>query len=180
MKKILSIFFAFFVVIIESTVMQKFKVAGILPNLSLVYVSSIALNGGSRWGRNIGFVVGLTQDVLLCPYIGLYTLIYFFLGQLVGLFHRVLRGTNLFSPLLIIIAADILYGFVSFVLYAFLQGQTDIFYYFKTIILPEAAYTSFFAIPAYWLIYWMSHRLNRLRVKNMITQSFSEEEQVEL
>ena len=176
MKKVLTIFFSFFIVILESTALQNLKLMGVMPNLSLVFVMSIALNSGSRCGRWTGFLTGLAQDVLLCPYIGFYTLFYFLLGHISGQFHRILRGSSLFTPLLLMIGGDLIYGIVSFIFRAFLQGQTDLSAYFKWIILPEAAYTAFFALPVYAIVFYLGAGLDKLKVKNMITRKFAEEE----
>ena len=179
MKKILALLFGLVLIILESTLFTRLRVAGVIPNLTLIMVISIGLVEGSRWGRNIGLFMGLTQDVLFTSYIGVYALIYFLIGHISGYGHRVLRRGNLLTPVLLILAGDILYGAVSYLFSAFLVGQTNFGYYWNRIILPEASYTGFFILPVYCLIAGVSHLLDGRHLKDMITRNFTHRERIE-
>ena len=176
MKKVLMLFFCFLVVILESTLLVRFRIAGIIPNLSLVIVMSIGLSDGCGWGRGAGFFTGLTHDVLFSHRIGYFALIYYLLGHVSGYGHRILRRANLLIPLILILIGDILFGLINFFFLKFLHGVTDFPMYFHEIILTEASYTSFFVLPLYCLITWSSRKLSHFRMKDMITHRFSNEE----
>ena len=179
MKKLLIFLFAFVCVILESTLFVRLRIGGIIPNLTLIVVVSIALAEGNGWGRGIGFFMGLTHDVLFSHRIGYFALMYYLLGHLCGYGHRILRRGNLLIPLLLTILADFVYGFTNYFFLAFLHGRTDPSLYFHQIILPEAAYTSLFILPIYAFITWAAGLLSRIHVKDVITHRFHGGERIE-
>lgn len=178
MKKMVAVFLVFLTVMIESTALAKIQIRGILPNLSLIVVISYGLIEGNRWGHNIGLLIGLIQDVLFCSYIGFFSLLYFYLGHLSGYGHRILRRGNLLIPLLLVVAGDLLYGFLCYIFKYFFAGQIHAMYYISHIIIPEAAYTSLFVLPIYSVLAWLSRKISRYHVKDAITRSFLNRERI--
>lgn len=170
MKKAAAVILVFLTVVLESTLMIRFRIRGIAPNLSLVLVISYGLLEGHRWGRNIGLLIGLAQDVLFCPYIGFYALLYFYLGHLSGYGHAIFRKTNLMVPTLLIIAGDVVYGFLCYFFKYFMAGEIEVGYYISQIIVPEAAYTALWVLPCYCAVAIINRRLTRLPDKDTITQ----------
>ena len=179
MKKIILLFLSFLIVILESTLISHFRIGGIVPNLTLITVMSVALCDGSKSGRHIGFFMGLTQDVLFFRSIGYYALLYYLLGHISGIARRGIRRSNLTSLFLFIIIGDLSYGLVNYVFLAFLRGHTDLPYYLHKIIIPEAAYTSFFILPLYCFLAWVCRILEHLRVKDAISHDLMRREEVE-
>ena len=177
MKKIILLFLSFLIVILESTLISHFRIGGIVPNLTLITVMSVALCDGSKSGRHIGFFMGLTQDVLFFRSIGYYALLYYLLGHISGIARRGIRrsnrrprGRN---------RGGRSYGLVNYVFLAFLRGHTDLPYYLHKIIIPEAAYTSFFILPLYCFLAWVCRILEHLRVKDAISHDLMRREEVE-
>ena len=111
-KKLILLFLSFLIVIMESTLISRFRIGGIIPNLTLITVMSIALCEDSKTGRQVGFFMGLTQDVLFFRSIGHYALLYFFLGHISGIARRVLHRSNLTTLFLFIMAGDLIYGLI--------------------------------------------------------------------
>ncbi len=179
MKKILAVLFGFVLIILESTLFSKLKVAGVIPNLTLIAVMSFGLVEGNRWGRNLGFLMGITQDILFTQHIGFYALLYFYLGHISGYGQRGLRRSNLFFPLLLILLGDLIYGILNFLFRAMLFGRTDFAFYWSRIILPEAAYTAFWILPVYCLIAGCSRLLSRIHVREMFARNFAHHERIE-
>ena len=178
-KKLILLFLSFLIVIMESTLISRFRIGGIIPNLTLITVMSIAMCEDSKTGRQVGFFMGLTQDVLFFRSIGYYALLYFLLGHISGIARRVLRRSNLTTLFLFVLAGDLIYGLVNYVFLAFLRGQTDIVYYLRKIIIPEAAYTAFFILPLYCILAGICRLLEHLRIKEAITHNMAQREEVE-
>ena len=87
-KAIIMGLLAFFLICVESTVLHRIEIYGIVPNLSLCMVVSCSLLFGSTFGRRLGILVGLCQDILFLDILGFYTLLYFLLGQAAGVFKN--------------------------------------------------------------------------------------------
>ncbi len=179
MRKLLLFFLSFLIVLLESTLLTHIRINGIIPNLSLITVMSIALCEGTKTGRWNGFFVGLTQDVLFFRSIGFYALLYFLIGQISGQARKGLHRSNLTSLFLFILVGDLVYGLVNYFFLAFLHGQTDILYYLRKIIVPEASYTSFFILPLYCIIAAVCRVLERFRIKEVISHNLMQREEVE-
>lgn len=178
MKKVVTVILVLLTIVLESTLLVKFRIRGIMPNLSLILVVSYGLQEGKRWGRNVGLLIGLAQDVLFCSYIGFFSLLYFYIGHASGYVKHVFRKTNLLIPSLLIIAGDLVYGCVCYFFRYFLAGQIDFSYYWMHIIVPEAAYTSLFILPCYCALAMLNRKLTRLPVKEVITQRMVEQERI--
>ncbi|MCR5005085.1 MAG: rod shape-determining protein MreD [Clostridiales bacterium] len=179
MKKLILLFVCFLIVILESTLLSHLRIGGIIPNLTLITVMSVALCDGSKTGRHIGFFMGLTQDVLFFRSIGYYALLFYLLGHLSGIARRVIRRSNMTSLFLFVVTGDLAYGLINYVFLAFLHGHTDLPYYLHKIIIPEAAYTSFFILPLYCVLAWLCRILEHLRVKDAISHNLMRREEVE-
>ncbi len=82
--------------VLESTVLQFVRVAGVKPDLVLVLVVFYAIINGSREGAFWGFMGGLAQDFLSGYYLGMNTLSLTVIGYLVGLGHTRLFRENQF------------------------------------------------------------------------------------
>jgi len=81
--------------LLESTLLQFVRVAGVRPDLVLVLVVFYAIINGSKEGAFWGFMGGLAKDFLSGYYLGLNALSLAVIGYLVGLGHtRLFRESH--------------------------------------------------------------------------------------
>lgn len=85
--------------LLESTVLEFVRVAGVKPDLVLVLVVFYAIVNGPREGAFLGFLGGLAHDFLSGYYLGLNALAITAVGYVTGLGH-----TRLFKESLSVVA----------------------------------------------------------------------------
>ena len=151
---------------VESTILHKIAIYGILPNLSLCMVVSCSLLFGSAFGRRLGLWIGFLLDVLFLNVLGFFTLLYFLVGQLAGLFKNGFDQNNLLLSLTITALFDFVFSCICYLFFHFFQGRIDVLFYLNSTILPELVYTMAASIPVYFLIRFLGVRLERLFEKH--------------
>ncbi|MGN0346565.1 MAG: rod shape-determining protein MreD [Lachnospiraceae bacterium] len=144
---------------------------GIKPNLLLAFIISYGLIRGEISGMLFGFFCGLLNDAFYMDVIGVYALIYLFIGYLAGLLHQFYNPHDVRLPLFSIFAGDLIYSFVYYVLFFLLNGKLNFGYYFFHIILAELVYTIVLFIALYPL-------LNLLEQKVISVKLWSKEKDV--
>lgn len=110
-------------VTLQSTVLTKVTVLGVIPQLLFVVVVSIALLEGESMGVAVGFLGGLIQDLLLPEsIIGLTALLYTFVGYGVGMIRYYLPSQSVWTPVFIVTLASTIaeFGYASL---AIIMGQ---------------------------------------------------------
>ncbi|MBQ7063812.1 MAG: rod shape-determining protein MreD [Firmicutes bacterium] len=143
---------AFLLLCLEATVMQRIRLAGVVPNLSVCVVVSAALLYGSAFGRRLGLAVGLIQDLLFMRFTGFFGLLFFLAGHIAGQFKDGFEQNNLFMALSITALIDFAFSAVCYLLLHFFQGRINVMDYFRDLILPELIYTMLAALPVYLLV----------------------------
>lgn len=139
--------------ILQSTLFTHLAIAGVKPDLILIFVVLYAFLNGPREGAVIGIIGGLVQDLLFGQYIGLNAITKLTVGFLFGYLERKIYKENLLIPMLVVFAAtianeSILYFFRSSVsvLPGFLESL-------ERIILVMGFYNSFLTIFIYRKFY---------------------------
>lgn len=152
MKQAASAIFLIFGFLLQSTLFAQFSIGGINPNLLIIVVASIGFLVGSKYGMITGFIAGLMVDVFFGSVIGLYSLIYMYIGYINGNFKKILFSGDFKLPLGLIIVSDIAYGHICYIVLFLLKGDFNYLYYLRSVILPEAVYTTVVACLFYPLL----------------------------
>jgi len=145
--------------ILQSTLFQHAAILGVLPNTALLIVVSYAILRGDVEGALVGFFAGLLQDIFFGRYIGFYAACGAVTGFICGKPFKDFFRENYLLPLPLVGISMLTMEIVFYVFHFLLFGQTDFWYYFRKIILPETVYTVFLSIPAYRLVYGINRRL---------------------
>jgi rod shape-determining protein MreD len=87
-------------VALQSTLLTRLTFLGVIPQLVLVVVVSMAWSSGERVGVVTGFSAGLLLDLLTLPQsiTGLYSLIYTLVGFGVGFFRSYVPAESVWTP----------------------------------------------------------------------------------
>ena len=162
-RRILSIIFLFimfFCFLLQCTLFKRLSFGGISPNLLLITTTSIGLMLGEKKGLLSGFVCGLFIDIFFGDVIGLYAMIYMYIGFLNGKFSRIFYPEDIKLPLALITLSDLSYGMICYIVLFLLRGRLNFPYFFFHIILPETVYTIVIGIILYPILLSLYKRLN--------------------
>lgn len=142
MKKVLTLgITAVLCFLLQTTVFQWLKLAGISPNIMLIFVVCFGLMRGRTEGAVLGFFCGLMLDILYGGYLGVFALVYLLIGYLNGCFNHMFFTDDVILPLGLILANDLLLNLCIYVLYFLLRNRLDFLFYLRYTILPEMIYT---------------------------------------
>jgi len=124
-------------------------ILGVVPNISLLVVITISLYKGRLYGGIIGIAIGLIQDILFSPIIGLNAFIFFFAGYLIGLIENKLIKDNTLIPILLSIIGTVYYNFAYYIFMFFLSHEIEFLSFAKDVLLIETVYNSVLIVPIY-------------------------------
>lgn len=133
--------------------------AGIIPNLMIVLTAAFGFMRGEKEGLLIGFFCGLLNDIFFGSFLGFYALVLMYIGYANGKFSRIFYPEDIKLPLCLIVASDLSYGIICYVLTFMLRGRFEFTYYFTHIILPEVLYTIVVTLLLYPLILKVNQKL---------------------
>lgn len=135
--------------ILQSTILPYMPILGVVPNISLLVVITISLYKGKLYGGIIGIIIGLIQDILFSPIIGLNAFIFFFAGYLIGLIENKLIKDNIIIPILLSIIGTLYYNFTYYIFMFFLSHEIEFLSFAKDVLLIETIYNSVLIVPIY-------------------------------
>ena len=129
--------------VLQSALSLSNKDAVATPNLLLLVTCILGFMRGCNYGSVTGFFCGLLVDILFGDVIGLYTLIYLYIGFFSGLFKKMFYSDHVFMPMLLVLFSDFIYNLACYTFRFLLRNKLDFSFYFEKIILPEMIITTF-------------------------------------
>ncbi len=159
LKKIIVIMLlSLFLFVLQSAVFPHISFGQVVPNLIVIAVASFGFMDGIWYGMLAGAFCGFLQDVFFGDFIGLYTMIYLFIGYMNGKLNNVFYPEDIKLPLLSVVGSDLFYGSVCYVFLFLLRGKLSAGFYYTRVILPEMVYTVIITMAVYPLILFL-HRV---------------------
>ena len=108
---------------IQSTLLARVTILGVIPQIVLVVVASLAYIDGERVGMTAGFFGGLLQDLLLPQsVVGLTALVYTLVGYGVGVFRPFMQSESVWAPVVVVAGASAV-AEVSYAILSVIMGQ---------------------------------------------------------
>jgi rod shape-determining protein MreD len=108
---------------LQSTLLTRATILGVIPQVLLVVVVTLAYTDGERVGVTVGFFGGLLQDLLLPESIvGLYALVFTMIGFAVGAFRKYATADSVWTPVFVVAAASAIAEF-SYATLAIIMGE---------------------------------------------------------
>ena len=150
----------------ETAILPSIAIMDVMPNLMIILTVSYGFMFGDRVGILIGFACGLLCDIYFGPLIGFQAAVYALIGYVCGKFQRILYVEDLAFPLFLTAAADILYGFLSYVFLFLIQNRLFIRIFFLQCVFPETVYTAAAAVIVYPILRFLYNRFMRPRHSN--------------
>lgn len=144
--------------ILQSTVMPAISLAGVVPDLLLIVIITVAYTKGRIAGLLTGFAAGLLTDVCFHEIVGVCALVYLCIGYVAGYSQKIYDERDYMLPMLMMAVGGFLFSFAYYVIYFLLRSKTEFGYYFIHLILPRMVYTVLAAAVLYPFFHWI-HRL---------------------
>ncbi len=151
-KIVITILIVVICFLLQTTLVQNIRVAGVIPNLMLLVVVFISYLNGVYYGMTVGMTVGLLFDFLYASLIGINMLAFLLIGYFCGLLSRLYRSGNYLIPLVMVSISEFIYGVITYFTDFLLRGKLNIGYYFGKVMLPELVYTIVVGILLYGLV----------------------------
>lgn len=159
MRKLIMCILVLATFFLQTTVCPAIALASVIPNLPIVLLVSFGFMRGKKEGLLTGFFLGFLFDIFYGGFLGYYALIYMTLGYISGMFHHLFFDFEIKLPLLITLLCDFLYGVFTCLVSFVLRGKFHIFFYLKSLIVPEMFYTLAFTLVFYRFFHWIDSLL---------------------
>lgn len=135
--------------LLQNTVLSNFNIGGIVPDLIVILIVSVAYQRGRIHGMAMGIVGGLLLDFTFGDLLGVYALVYMFIGYACGAFNKYYIRFDTILPLSMIALAEFVFSLYSYLVNLLVAGRFDISYYIRRIMLPKVCFTVLVAIILY-------------------------------
>ena len=122
------------------------------PNFMVILVFTYGFIYGEREGIFYGVFAGILMDLFYSNAFGIFTLIFIWMGFINGKFSRYLYEDYIILPVSLCAINEVVYNFVIYVVRFYIRGKTDIFFYVRTIVLPEMIATMLCTLLLYRLL----------------------------
>lgn len=133
----------FFVAFLQTTVFSRIHLFGASLNIHLAFVMALAVLYGPLWGGYTGLGLGLLQDIIFAPVLGVRALVFFLMGSLVGEVFSHQKPKPLVSVLMISMAS-IIGWLIGVIIDLLLHVPVNALYYWKGPLFIECAYNVIF------------------------------------
>lgn len=80
--------------IFQTSLYNYLDIFGVIPNISLIFIVIFAMMTNGIIGGSIGFLTGALYDIMIYDVFGVYTLIYFIIGAVIGSFSEDVNREN--------------------------------------------------------------------------------------
>jgi rod shape-determining protein MreD len=128
------------------------SIAGVVPNVLLIVVVTLALVEGPSEGAWAGFVAGMLFDLLGYGPVGPMALVLTAIGYMAGLLHENMFAESWLLPLTVLAIASLASALAYGLVLNMLGAGGPLFPTFFTKMIPEALYDTILALLVYpWL-----------------------------
>ena len=177
MKKTLSIIIliiSFFIIyFLQSNFFTFFTIAGVKPNLFVIFVLFIGLFAGKKLGLVLGIIFGFFLDIVLGRQIGISGIMLGVIGLIGEYFDKSFSKESRLTIMLMMAGSTIIYEVGCYIFNIITLGVSVEIISFIKILLIEVLYNLIIAIIIYPLIQKMGHALEEVfKSRNILTRYF--------
>ena len=177
MKKttvILLLILTFFIVFyLQANFFQMFTIAGIMPNLFVIFILVIGLSSNATVGILFGAISGLMIDFVYSKTIGITAVMLCVIGYLGAYFDRNFSKENKITIIIMSALATILFELGYYLLSSVIIGFDLEMLYFAKILAVEVIYNILLVIIFYPLIQKAGYTMDRaFKRNNILTRYF--------
>ena len=119
-----KIFFIMLInILLQGTLLQQFRIHGIMPNTNLILIVIFSILLGRKEGIIAAVIGGFFQDLLFGRAMGINILIYLIIAYLVSSIERKVFKENVITPLILFILSTLSYHLLYFIIFYFFRYQ---------------------------------------------------------
>ncbi len=111
--------------IIQTSLLHFFAVFNTIPNLSLIVLVIFAMMSNGITGAIIGIFTGVLYDAMIYDVFGIYTLIYFIVGSVIGNYSEDMLRENYVAYTSVTAISTFVMHFSFYVILFFLKYRVD-------------------------------------------------------
>lgn len=135
MKITKIILISFIVFLIQSTMVQKINLNGVIPNINIIVLVLIAIYYDNKTILIYSLAAGLLQDLYTSPYIGINIMLYLIISILLTRFESVFNKTNVISPIFLVSLGTSIYNIIFFIFLKVLNLNFSVYRLFDILII---------------------------------------------
>ena len=155
-----------FCFLLQTSLFSFLRISGVVPNCLLILVITVAYTRGQISAIVTGFFAGLLLDLCFSETVGFCAIIYMIIAFLAGYAHKIYFERDYFVPGVLVLAGELIYSFLYYVLFFLLRGKLELHTYFIYTILPRILYTILVSLALYPAFHGIHRLLLRLEGKN--------------
>ena len=158
---------------IQVNIFGNYTIAGVKPNLFVIYVLFIGLFANQVLGISLGVVFGLILDFLYGKVIGPSAVMFCVIGYLGAYFDKNFSKENRLTIIFIVAGSTLIYELGVYFLNSIILSYEREMLYFIKIILIEILYNVLLSIILYPLIQKIGYVIDRnFKKNNILTRYF--------
>lgn len=146
--------------IIQTSLFNFFNILGTIPNLSLIIVVIFSLMTNGITGGILGIITGVMYDAMIYDVFGIYTLIYFFIGSIIGTYSNDILRENYAAYTTVAALSTIVSHFLLYIILFFMKYRVGIAGSILSSILIEIVLNTVLVIFVLKLIILIFDKLN--------------------
>ena len=158
------IIIAFIIYFLQENFFDWFTIAGVMPNLFVIYILFIGLFSGRNKGIGYGLIVGLMLDIVVGNRMGTYMFALAGVGLAAGSFAKNFSKDSRITIMLMVAGLTFAYELVVYVLNYFILNSNLELLIFLRILILEVIYNIILTIIIYPLLkkfgYYIEHEYN--------------------
>ncbi len=138
--------------LLQSTVMTKLEIANTVPDLIVIVAVAAGYQRGKVHGMFIGLLGGLILDFTFGSLIGVYALVYMFIGYCSGFLTKYYIKYDTLLPAALTAVSEFAFTLYGYVVNMLVNGRFDILYYMRRVMFPKVFYTLVVGVILYKLL----------------------------
>lgn len=166
----LTFFIVFF---LQANIFQDFTIAGVMPNLFIIFILFVGLSANMPTGVAFGVIGGLIIDFVYSKTIGITAVMLCIIGYLGAYFDRNFSKENKMTIIIMVAVATLIYEIGYYGLSVVVLGFDAEIMSFIKIVLIEILYNVLLTIIVYPLIQKAGYAIDRaFKQNNILTRYF--------
>ena len=158
-RKITTLVIIILCFLLQSTVLRRFSIGNICPNLLIIVTASFGFMRGTKSGMYVGVVCGLFIDLFWGGLLGFHMLLFVLVGYFNGSFQRLFFDDDIKLPIGLIAISELSYGIAVYFFSYMLQGDFAFGTHLFQVIVPELVYTILVTLVLYQIILHINKKL---------------------
>ncbi len=167
-RSLIILFEVIILFLLQSTVFTNLALAGVVPDLLIILVISVAFTRGKLPGMFAGLLCGLITDFCYGDFVGLCAIFYLLIGYIAGFSNKIYDENDYTLPIILIGVSELVYNLMYYIFNFLLRGKLNIGYYFFRFMIPRVIYTVLISILLYKLFNLINIALRRLDKDDVI------------